>query len=299
MFESQDQADSLPCGHYMHKKCLVEYMHMGYKCPLCMKSIINMEAMWRKMNDDIERQPMPSQFANTKVRVHCNDCLTKSIVPYHYIGAKCAVCDSFNTNQLQHISEPDVNALIEASENASDTVSRAVEVPRPRSADSGTQILRSTGSYFQSDQDLSAQARGSRLEINEPERRPSFAAVTLENLRLTQQELLERFTPQELFDRFSRSLSPIRNYLNTSYENLRESSVARFERAASAVSDEGNDEVDFWGSDGRFLSGDEDDTEESEEEESDDSMSGSEDVDDDEDEEDNPQELDLELIGHR
>ncbi|MCJ1370006.1 hypothetical protein MMC20_001218 [Loxospora ochrophaea] len=60
-----------------------------------------MEMQFRQLDQAIESQPMPPQFEDTKARVYCNDCSAKTSVKYHWLGSKCAVCDSYNTAQIQ------------------------------------------------------------------------------------------------------------------------------------------------------------------------------------------------------
>lgn len=101
-----------------------------------------MDVQFRHLEREIECQPMPPQFRDTKVRVYCNDCSAKTTVKYHWLGLKCAVCvqlwriraihanvssscDSFNTAQIQILQDPEVVLP--------PTRGRALEVPeRPR-----------------------------------------------------------------------------------------------------------------------------------------------------------------------
>ncbi|MCJ1266336.1 hypothetical protein MMC22_006219 [Lobaria immixta] len=71
------------------------------------RSIVNMEMQFRHLERAIESQPMPPQFEDTKAFVYCNDCSAKTTVKYHWLGLKCAVCDSYNTAQIQILSGPD------------------------------------------------------------------------------------------------------------------------------------------------------------------------------------------------
>ncbi|MCJ1475352.1 hypothetical protein MMC13_004014 [Lambiella insularis] len=59
-----------------------------------------MEMQFRNLDRAIESQPMPEQFQDTKAWVYCNDCSAKTEVKYHWLGLKCAVCDSYNTAQI-------------------------------------------------------------------------------------------------------------------------------------------------------------------------------------------------------
>lgn len=96
------------CMHGIHKKCYEEHMKTAYKCPICNRSAVNMETQFRNLDRSIAEQPMPPQFRDTTAMVSCNDCYAKSAVMYHWLGLKCAICDSYNTMQLSILSDPAV-----------------------------------------------------------------------------------------------------------------------------------------------------------------------------------------------
>lgn len=79
------------CGHSIHYQCYYEHMKTAYKCPICSRSVVNMEIQFRNLERAIEAQPMPPQFQDTKALIYCNDCSAKSSVKYHWLGLKCAV----------------------------------------------------------------------------------------------------------------------------------------------------------------------------------------------------------------
>ena len=91
----------MKCGHSIHKKCYEAHLKVSYKCPICSKSLVNMEYQFRNLDILIMAQPMPTEFRDTKATILCNDCSAKSTVPYHWIGLKCSICRSYNTAQLQ------------------------------------------------------------------------------------------------------------------------------------------------------------------------------------------------------
>ena len=66
-------------------------MKNSYRCPICSRSIVNMEMQFRHLERAIESQPMPAEFQDTKAWVYCNDCSAKTVVKYHWLGLKCAV----------------------------------------------------------------------------------------------------------------------------------------------------------------------------------------------------------------
>lgn len=105
MFTSLQPVVFMICGHSIHQACYYEHMKTSYKCPICSKSTLNMETQFRNLDRAIEAQPMPPQFQDTKATISCNDCHAKSVVKYHWLGLKCAICDSYNTAQLSILSD--------------------------------------------------------------------------------------------------------------------------------------------------------------------------------------------------
>lgn len=89
------------CGHSIHKKCYDQHLRTSYKCPICNKSLVNMEPQFRNLDLAILSQPMPPDFRDTKAKVLCNDCSARSTVAYHWLGLKCSICRSYNTVELQ------------------------------------------------------------------------------------------------------------------------------------------------------------------------------------------------------
>ncbi|CAG8958323.1 hypothetical protein HYFRA_00000679 [Hymenoscyphus fraxineus] len=112
MFTSPSPVVFMLCSHAIHKKCYDEHMKSSYKCPICSKSTVNMETQFRNLDRAIDGQPMPPQFQDTKAMVSCNDCYAKSAVKYHWLGLKCAICDSYNTAQLSILSDPAVEVPV-------------------------------------------------------------------------------------------------------------------------------------------------------------------------------------------
>jgi hypothetical protein len=90
----------MACGHSIHKKCYDQHMMVSYKCPICNKSLANMESQFRNLDLAIQSQPMPPEFRDTTAVILCNDCSGKSTVRYHWVGLKCSICRSYNTVQL-------------------------------------------------------------------------------------------------------------------------------------------------------------------------------------------------------
>ncbi|KAJ3474155.1 hypothetical protein NLG97_g9965 [Lecanicillium saksenae] len=101
MFTSPKPVVFMTCGHSIHKKCYDQHMRVSYKCPICNKSLANMETQFRNLDLLIQAQPMPAEFRDTKAVVLCNDCSGRCTVPYHWLGLKCLICLSYNTVELQ------------------------------------------------------------------------------------------------------------------------------------------------------------------------------------------------------
>ena len=91
MFTSPSTVVFMRCGHSIHQRCYYEHMNTSYRCPICSRSVVNMEMQFRHLERAIESQPMPPQFQDTKALISCNDCSAKTTVKYHWLGLKCAV----------------------------------------------------------------------------------------------------------------------------------------------------------------------------------------------------------------
>jgi len=98
LFTSATSVVFMRCGHPIHEDCFKPLCKTGYKCPICSKSILNMETQFR--NRQIASQPMPEEYCDTKAYVYCNDCASKCMTDFHWLGLKCAACDSYNTTML-------------------------------------------------------------------------------------------------------------------------------------------------------------------------------------------------------
>lgn len=97
MFTSVLPVSILDCSHAIHTSCLTDYLKTNFKCPLCNKTIGRFS--WRRMDRAINDTPMPPEYRNVLVTVHCNDCYQDSILKYHVLGFKCKKCGSYNTTK--------------------------------------------------------------------------------------------------------------------------------------------------------------------------------------------------------
>lgn len=114
MFNSRDSIHYLRCGHSIHFKCVeLLYRQGGYGCPVCKKSLRDFSAYWRRFDRALSARPMPSIFANAKSLTFCNDCEMKTESPFHYLGAKCQNCGSYNTTVTGRLNFPSQEELIE------------------------------------------------------------------------------------------------------------------------------------------------------------------------------------------
>ncbi len=59
MFTSNKPVAFMRCGHSIHESCFAEWCNASYKCPICSKSIANMESQFRRLDRHIEEKPMP------------------------------------------------------------------------------------------------------------------------------------------------------------------------------------------------------------------------------------------------
>lgn len=125
LFTSPRPVVFMPCGHSIHKKCYDQHMRVSYKCPICNKSLANMETQFRNLDAAIQSQPMPPEFRDTKAVVLCNDCSGRCTVPYHWLGQKCSICRSYNTVELQILGG--VQPVVSES-TAQNTISQPIPV---------------------------------------------------------------------------------------------------------------------------------------------------------------------------
>lgn len=81
-------------------------MNTSYKCPLCNKSIVKMDALFMNLANIIKEQPMPDEYQNVRSVILCNDCSAKCSTAYHFLGLRCEICQSYNTVELDRSPMP-------------------------------------------------------------------------------------------------------------------------------------------------------------------------------------------------
>ncbi|VEU20905.1 DEKNAAC101856 [Brettanomyces naardenensis] len=105
MFDSNKTVVFMSCGHPIHQSCYDEFTKHSYKCPLCSKTVANMEAEFRVLDREIQQTVMPDELSDWEALIKCIDCGGRSKVPYHYLGLRCAHCKSYNTMQLKILKD--------------------------------------------------------------------------------------------------------------------------------------------------------------------------------------------------
>lgn len=88
MFTSTTPVMFLPCGHCMHVSCYEEYTLTNYICPLCSKSLGDMELYFASIDELLEREQMPSEYQDVKSLIYCSDCERKSTTNFHFVYHK-------------------------------------------------------------------------------------------------------------------------------------------------------------------------------------------------------------------
>ncbi|ORY74858.1 zinc-ribbon-domain-containing protein [Protomyces lactucae-debilis] len=96
MFSSTQTVVFMNCGHSIHQACYHKHIKTNYRCPTCSKSLRNMDSSFRMLDHQIAQQRMPSPYCLWKAKILCNDCQSRSTVPYHFLGHKCDNCLSYN-----------------------------------------------------------------------------------------------------------------------------------------------------------------------------------------------------------
>lgn len=65
-----------------------------------------MDALFLNLANIIKEQPMPQEFQDVRSVIFCNDCSAKCSTPYHFLGLRCQICQSFNTMELDRSPMP-------------------------------------------------------------------------------------------------------------------------------------------------------------------------------------------------
>lgn len=93
----------MKCGHSIHEQCYAKFTKFSSKCPICKKTVTNVESQYRILDVEINLNPLPAPYNSWRCIISCNDCGGKCNTSYHILGLKCKYCNSYNTNQLKLI----------------------------------------------------------------------------------------------------------------------------------------------------------------------------------------------------
>jgi hypothetical protein len=107
MATSTEQVVFMRCGHAMHAKCFEQYTEQSYTCPLCSKSLTNMERWYRALDVRIASEIMPPPYSTKRTNVLCHDCDERSTVKFHFRFHKCGRCAGYNTRILSYAPAAD------------------------------------------------------------------------------------------------------------------------------------------------------------------------------------------------
>ena len=100
LFESKSAIKELPCGHFMHSLCFGAYVRYSYTCPICTKSLGDMEVYWKMIDAMLLSEKLPIEYARRKQTVRCHDCGTVTEAPFHFVYHKCTGCHGYNTRLI-------------------------------------------------------------------------------------------------------------------------------------------------------------------------------------------------------
>jgi len=100
LFESNTPIKELPCGHFMHSLCFGAYVRYSYTCPICFKSLGDMEVYWKMLDAMLAAEKMPEGFPIKTQKIRCNDCSAISEAPFHFVYHKCNKCHGYNTRTV-------------------------------------------------------------------------------------------------------------------------------------------------------------------------------------------------------
>ncbi|XP_018564543.1 RING finger and CHY zinc finger domain-containing protein 1 [Anoplophora glabripennis] len=90
------------CGHLLHRTCFEQLVRSNhFSCPICQKSLMNMDQIWKLRDTEMANTPMPPEYSNYFMEIQCKDCHKKGVVKFHIVGLKCTHCGSYNTYKLK------------------------------------------------------------------------------------------------------------------------------------------------------------------------------------------------------
>ncbi|KAI4329594.1 hypothetical protein MLD38_027964 [Melastoma candidum] len=100
IFTSHMPVKALRCGHLMHSSCFKEFTCTHYACPICSKSLGNMQAYFEMLDDLLAEEKIPEEYRGLTQEILCNDCEKRGNSTFHWLYHKCPYCGSYNTRLL-------------------------------------------------------------------------------------------------------------------------------------------------------------------------------------------------------
>lgn len=100
IFTSNSPVKALPCGHLMHSACFQEYTCTHYTCPICSKSLGDMQVYFKMLDTLLAEEQMPDEYSGKTQVILCNDCEKRGSTSFHWFYHKCHHCGSYNTRLL-------------------------------------------------------------------------------------------------------------------------------------------------------------------------------------------------------
>ncbi|XP_042017262.1 zinc finger protein BRUTUS-like At1g18910 isoform X2 [Salvia splendens] len=96
IFTSNSPVKALQCGHLMHSSCFKDYTCSHYTCPICSKSLGDMQVYFRMLDALLSEHQIPEDSGRTQL-ILCNDCEQRGTTSFHWLHHKCSYCGSYNT----------------------------------------------------------------------------------------------------------------------------------------------------------------------------------------------------------
>lgn len=100
IFTSSAPVKALPCGHLMHSACFQEYTCSNYICPICSKSLGDMQVYFAMLDAFLAEEKIPDEYLGQTQVILCNDCGKRGSASFHWLYHKCPCCGSYNTRLL-------------------------------------------------------------------------------------------------------------------------------------------------------------------------------------------------------
>lgn len=100
LFTSHTPVKALSCGHFMHSACYRAYTYSHYTCPICSKSLGDMNVYFGMLDALLASEQLPEEYRSREQDILCNDCESKGRAPFHWLYHKCRNCGSYNTRAI-------------------------------------------------------------------------------------------------------------------------------------------------------------------------------------------------------